>query len=656
MVAFIVIIIGGCYVDNTYDTGLIYTIEENCIGCNRCVDGCPIPTANVSVVKNGESKMHINPDACVHCGHCIDLCKHNARAYRDNTERFFGDLKKGTAISLVVAPAIRTNFLGNYKKLFGYLKQLGVKFIYDTALGADITTWAYLKYITENSAEGTISQPCPAIVQYIEKFRPDLLSKLAPVHSPMMCTAVLMKDYMKITERLAFISPCIGKKDEIDDPNTKGYISYNITFKRLLDYLEEHKVSIDSAKEYEFDNMGASLGAIYPRPGGLRENVEHHVTDAWVRQIEGQDDAYKYLEAYAERVKSANKLPVLVDILNCRRGCNFGTGTLKNYKVDDVDYVMHEAKLHAKKQNKGGLFKKQPNLFTWFDKNLKAASFRREYTAKKVSIAEPTKDEIEKVYTALLKTDKKERHIDCSACGYKDCESMAQAIARNINHIENCVYYTRKMVNQDKHKMEQKNQEIENVLADFKVVSDERLKMSEGLQQNVLSITNALKEVSAGNQQTSGQIDTIAGKVNNVVNMSQELVEAVDLIKANVLKYVESSNTIVEISNQTNLLALNASIESARAGEAGRGFAVVAEEVRKLAEQTRESVQSTQKNNSEVMPCVKSIIDMSEFLKTEMNEINAAIQQIAANAESITDKTHVISDTANQIVQFDITK
>jgi hypothetical protein len=53
------------------------------------------------------------------------------------------------------------------------------------------------------------------------------------------------------------------------------------------------------------------------------------------------------------------------------------------------------------------------------------------------------------------------------------------------------------------------------------------------------------------------------------------------------------------------------------------------------------------------MPCVKSIIDMSEFLKREMNEINAAIQQIAANAESITDKNHVISDTANQIVQFD---
>lgn len=60
-----------------------------------------------------------------------------------------------------------------------------------------------------------ISQPCPAVVGYIERYAPELLPKLFPVQSPMMCAAIYAKKEMGVSDKLAFIRPCIAKKAEM---------------------------------------------------------------------------------------------------------------------------------------------------------------------------------------------------------------------------------------------------------------------------------------------------------------------------------------------------------------------------------------------------------------------------------------------------------
>ena len=92
-------------------------------------------------------------------------------------------------------------------EILGGLRQMGAKRIISVSFGADITTWAYINYITKNQFTGGISQPCPAVVNYIEMYAPELLPKLMPVHSPMMCAAIYAKKYLHITDKLAFISP-----------------------------------------------------------------------------------------------------------------------------------------------------------------------------------------------------------------------------------------------------------------------------------------------------------------------------------------------------------------------------------------------------------------------------------------------------------------
>ena len=68
----------------------------------------------------------------------------------DDTARFFDDLDKGVDISIIVAPAFKTNY-ENWGNIITYLKQRGVKHVYDVSLGADICTWAHMRYIENNS-------------------------------------------------------------------------------------------------------------------------------------------------------------------------------------------------------------------------------------------------------------------------------------------------------------------------------------------------------------------------------------------------------------------------------------------------------------------------------------------------------------------------
>ena len=294
--------------DKAFREETIFIVEEKCLGCNKCVRNCPVFGANISYTINGETKVRVNPELCIQCGKCIEICDHKARDYRDDTERFFHDLEQGERIAVLVAPAARTNF-PEYKRVIGYLKKAGVDLVYDVSFGADITVWAYLKVLAETGASSLIAQPCPVIVNYVEKHQPALLDYLAPVHSPMMCTAIYLRKYNGYQDRLAFLSPCIGKNDEINDANTQNTVQYNVTFKKLINYLTTKGINLQEYPEDEFDDPGCGLGFVFPRPGGLREYVQALAGDVWIRQIEGQEAAYLYLQDYRRRLERGKSSP-----------------------------------------------------------------------------------------------------------------------------------------------------------------------------------------------------------------------------------------------------------------------------------------------------------------------------------------------------------
>ncbi len=493
---------------------IIVLDESKCIGCNKCIARCPVEDANVAYVVNGKNKVRIHPDRCINCGQCIAVCTHGARDYIDDTEAFFSDLAKGEKISVIAAPSIRYN-VANYKKLFGLLKSLGVNLVYDVSFGADITTWAYLKVVDDKRLASIIAQPCPPIVSFIEKHKTELIENLAPVHSPALCSAIYMRNYVGVNDKIAFLSPCLGKTQELRD--TGNIVSYNVTFKKLAAYMAAHNIRLDNQLEKDFDDVGCGIGMVFCRPGGLRENLEYHTKGhAWVRQIEGVDHAYTYLSEYSERIREGKSLPLFLDVLNCPHGCNLGTGTCKDACIDDIDSQINALKvqkLQEKEKTEDG--KVVYSLFKEFDKTLKLDDFLRSYVDKRKRSEEESfsEEQYDEVFTKLHKLDEESRHIDCFSCGYGSCRRFATAILKGNDHPGNCINYNRAEATLEQIEVEKNKALLEQQVEE---ISARELQLQLFIGEIEVSQTKAMKAQLAAEQANAAKSDFLA-------NMSHEI-------------------------------------------------------------------------------------------------------------------------------------
>ena len=450
---------------------IVYT-NDNCIGCNKCIKVCSAIGACISKEEEGKARIIVDGSKCVACGSCIDVCEHRAREFGDDTDRFFEDLKKGDPISLLLAPAFKANYPDRYESVLGGLKAMGVNRIISVSFGADITTWGYLNYIKEHSFLGGISQPCPAVVSYIERYIPELIDKLFPVQSPLMCAAIYARQEMKIRDKLAFISPCIAKKIEIDDPANEGLVQYNVTFDHLMKYVEDHKIEgTRAASEVEY-----GLGSFYPTPGGLAENLRWFLgDDIFIRQVEGEKHLYEWLHRNTELIKDTKTPFLIIDALNCSQGCVCGTAVdNEKAKTDEALYELLKIREASKKDTPDDAWSRSAppeerlKKFNEGFKNLNLDDYLRGYRdlSEGCKYQIPDSGELDRIFKSMNKFTEESRRINCTCCGYDSCTRMAYAIHNGFNHKENCIYYEKAMV----HELEVKNriaQEATNAKSAF---------------------------------------------------------------------------------------------------------------------------------------------------------------------------------------------
>ena len=567
---------------------LIKNDPSTCVGCNRCIRFCPVEGANIAFSEGEDIKVKIDNTRCIACGACILACRHDSRDYYDDTERFLSDLQRGVNISIFAAPANRTNG-ENWGRLLTWLRQKGVKKIYDVSLGADICTWGYIRYIQREKPASVITQPCPAIVNYILIHNQALLPYLSPVQSPMLCAAIYMKNYEHINDKLAAISPCIAKTHEFESTH---YVDYNVTLKKLYEYIKTNNIKLP-AQESGFDHQEASLGVLFPMPGGLKEGVELHLGKAIrVDKSEGQSVVYDALDEFAK--KGGKHLPAVFDVLNCPEGCNMGTGCSHERDIFEVNAIMDDARQKVLRDRVQADF---DAYYEEFDRKLNLNDFIRKYTPQNIRRHSATNEQIEGAFKKLGKETEMERKFDCAACGSDSCREMAKMIVYGVNIPENCVQKAHKDVNEE-------HREILDLSA-----------------TNLSNIKEILNDIS--------QIKGFSDEINHSVSGVNTAIE----------KYKKMAKEIDAIAMHIQIISLNASVEAARSGQHGKTFAVVAEEIRNLARTSKNTVAETEQVTEQATNSIDGINSMLGRISTEVEKAYRNISDISEKTQITLEKS-----------------
>lgn len=567
---------------------------DRCVNCHACITACPVKFCNNA----GPDSVQVDHNTCIGCGACIKACHHDARRGLDDTDAFLRDLERGVPMVGIVAPGVAASFPDRYLQLNGWLQSQGVEAVFDVSYGAELTVISYLQHIEQNGPDCVIAQPCPALVSYIELYRPELLPYLAPADSPMLHTMKMVREYYPEfrDRRFVVLSPCLAKKREF---LATGLGDYNVTYRALQEHLDRTGVDLTRMPAVDYANPPAERAVLFSSPGGLLRTAERWnpaIRDR-ARKIEGPHLVYEYLDHLPENIRQGTA-PLLVDCLNCDLGCNGGTGTVNQDRSPDEIESLIEARNRAAQAHYAPRVKLPARLGKRRVERTLARHWRpglygRQYVDRRdqVALRQPSPAEREAIYTRLRKRSA-EDELNCSACGYGTCADMATAIHNGLNLPEHCHHYLQMMA------------------------EDERSRNAE--------LTTSVK----------ASLDSILGRVREQERNITDLVASSSGVRDVTEQFKPIVDAITAIALQTNLLSLNASIEAVHAGEAGRGFAVVAGEVKTLAERSRSEAQRLGPYAEQIIASFESIARQIEDAADQIRE--TAVE--ASNARAATEK------------------
>ena len=405
-------------------SGFVKTVPNRCRICYTCVRTCPAKAIRIS-----KSQAEVVPERCIACGNCIQVCSQKAKRIVSTLYDVETLLKSGERVAACIAPSFPVEFQDemDFRVLVGMLRKLGFARVVEVGFGADLVAERYRQLLCEQPRSQFIATTCPAIVNYVERYQPELVRYLSPLVSPMVAMSRALRA-MEPGIKVVFVGPCVAKKTEAANPDIDGRPDVAITFRELRYLFLRWSIKPERVVPSDFDPPHPGLGGIFPVARGLLQaaSIPEDLLANEVVATDGLKGFTSMLEEFANGTMEAR----LLELLSCN-GCIAGPGlsseeTLFKRRARVSHYTRYrEAQLDKQE------WQRTVDGFVGLD-------MTRRYTAHDQRLHPLEPAALSEIMKRMGKFS--EAHeLNCGACGYHTCREHAAAIAKGFAESEMCL-------------------------------------------------------------------------------------------------------------------------------------------------------------------------------------------------------------------------
>jgi iron only hydrogenase large subunit-like protein len=406
---------------------VIYIKDDKCRNSYSCVRVCPV---NAIEVKPQKEHPYIMPDRCIGCGLCYIACTPKAIFFRDSRDEVKDLLASGRKTAALIDPAIASEFedITDYRKFVGMVRRLGFNYVHEVSFGVDLIAAAYAKLFAKSEGKYYITANCPVMVKLVRKYNPDLVPNIAPLVSPMIATAMVIREMYGPEVATIQIGPCLDAKDEALAHDSGKLIEGVLTFVELRQLFDEMNIQERFVKMSDFDPPYGNWGALYPLPAGIIQagGIKRDMVSSSVITASGKEEIQ---EAIRDFDKHIDTIRHHFNLFFCH-GCLLGPGTQHHReRFKRRSLVRHYAEKRVARLDKTN-WEKEMDKWSKLD-------FSRTFTPDDQRIPEPPEEAVAEVLKIIGKENPDEE-INCGACGYMSCHEFASTVAKGLAVPEMC--------------------------------------------------------------------------------------------------------------------------------------------------------------------------------------------------------------------------